>query len=170
MDARTLRCSGMRRGRVAPRRTQRRRFGRPRARGPAFGSSLASCCCCHAARCLCCCAGGVRVVAAARPRPSWLLTLFSVAFPRATSLVFRHRSTSYEALQLAKGTRPTQMSCMQKKLPQLYLPRSPNCELANSQLGDCISQTCMHVLVGEPADCQPQKRLRVSDELNAESI
>ena len=84
MDARTLRCSAVqpeasRSGRVAPRRTQlwtTSCFGRPRARGPAFGSSLASCCCCHAARCLCCCAGGVRVVAAARPRPSWLLTLF----------------------------------------------------------------------------------------------
>ena len=44
VDARTLRCSALHRGRVAPRRTQRRRFGRRHPRGTAFGSSVASCC------------------------------------------------------------------------------------------------------------------------------
>ena len=47
VDAHTLRCSALRRGRVAPRRTQRRRFGRRHPRGTAFGSSVASRCCCR---------------------------------------------------------------------------------------------------------------------------
>ena len=111
MDARTLRC------RVAPRRTQlwtTSCFGRPCARGPALGSSLASCCCCPAARCLCCCAGGVRVVAAARPRPSlvaarprpsWLLRFFFRRVP--TSLVFRHRVPCLETDKLRLERRVT---------------------------------------------------------------